>query len=446
MKAIVIGAGEVGFSLARNLAKEDVEIVIIDERDDVIRKVTEEMDVQTFRASGTNLTVLDAVGVKDADMVLAVTEMDEKNILACIMAKECGVPITVARVREHEFTTKGFSISLPKLGVDHVINPNLLVAQEIAQLAKIPSMTEWHEFAEGKIKLVGFSIGQDAPIVGQKLKDLAPIPSFRVIAIFRDDHPIIPSGEDHILAEDKLFVITREESLKKVHRLVAKAKPDDSSKIVIVGGGRVGFNIAQLLDEDDLKVTIIEKNLKRCGFLSEKLKKTLVLNGDGKDKKLLMQEGIWHTHTFVAVTDQNEVNLLAALLAKRNNVRKTISLITDEAFVPLASSLGIDVPINPLKLTADFILKLIRKSRIVSLATLLEDKAETLEIAAAATSKCVGLPLKKLKTPRGSLIGAIVRGEKVIIPHGDDVILPGDRVIVFTLPENLKKVMTLFDP
>ncbi len=445
MKVIVIGAGVVGFNLALNLVKEGVEVVIVDEREEVIRRAMEEMDVQTFKASGTNLTVLDAVGVRDADMVLAVTEMDEKNILACLIAKECGVPITVARIREQEFTTKDFSIPLERLGVDHAINPNRLVAQEIAQIAKTPGLTDWYEFAEGKIKLMGFKITSEAPIAHNKLSEIPNIPSFRVAAIIRNDTPIIPSGEDHVLAGDKLFVITKDESLKKVLRLVNKDKPDETRKIVIVGGGRVGFNIAQRLDEDNLNVTLIERDLKRCNFLSEHLKKTLVLNGDGKDRKLLMQEGIMNTHTFVSATDQNEVNLLAALLAKQNNVQKSICLITDEEFVPLASSLGIDVPINPMQLTSDFILKLIRKTKILSMATLLEDKAETVEIAASPTSKCVGTPIKDLKVPRGSLIGAIVRGEKVIIPHGEDVIMPDDRVIILTLPDQLKKVEDLFD-
>jgi trk system potassium uptake protein TrkA len=444
VKAIVIGAGEVGFNLAQNLVKEHVEVVIVDEREEVISRVMEEMDVHTLKASGTNLATLSAVGIRDADMLLAVTDMDEKNILACLIAKECGVPITVARVREQDFSTKDFSISLEKMGVDHIINPNRLAAQVIAQLAKVPSMIDWHEFAEGKMSLMGFLVNAEAPIAYKMLKDIPSIPSFRVAAIFRDDTLIIPSGIDQIMPDDKLFVITKKESLKKAFRLFSKDKADESRKIAIIGGGRVGFSIAQQLEEENLSVIIIERDLKRCNYLSEHLKKTLVLNGDAKDQKLLTQEGIWNTHTFVSVTNATEINLFAALLAKQHDVPKSICLITDAEFVPLASSLGIDIPLNAHKLTADFILKLIRKSKTLSLATLLEDRAETMEIAAAATSKCVGHSLKKLKVPRGSIIGAIVRGEKVIIPGGEDSILPGDRVIVFTLPASRKKVEALF--
>lgn len=444
MKSIIIGAGKVGYSIAQLLSVENHDVVVI-EQDEERKNIVEEMlDVQVIHGSGSSWAILEQAGVKNADMIVAVTEFDELNMIACLLAKHYGVKTAIARVRNTEyleipdFSTESF------LGIDLIINPERVTAYEIAKIVKNPEALNVDYYADGRVQLNELIINEDSPVTGTKLKDL-DTSLYVIVAIIRDHKMIVPSGEDVILPLDHLYVMANTFSMPEVLKILG-IKRKKVENITILGAGRTGLYLTQIIEREKLnvKVKIIDNNAKKAREVSAKLKNALVIHGDGSDLNLLEEENIGKSDLFIAVTNDDKINLLSSLIAKNLGVKKTIAKVKRSDIMPLVEQIGIDIALSPRLLTAGAILKYIRQGDILSVTVLGEEKAEMIELVAQSYSIADGKQLKKIKFPKGSVIGAIVRGDQVIIPNGDSEIKACDHLMVFTLPQSVHKVEKLF--
>ena len=450
MRIIIIGAGEVGYHIASRLLRERHDIVMVDQSPELIERVQEELDVMAYRGHGASPRTLEGAGISQADMLIAVTSSDEINLVACLLARQYGVPKRIARINDPDFRDSPLIEAGKHIGIDLLINPSQAVAEEICRLVKAPGAEEAADFLEGRVKLLGFRVQAPAPIVRQRLRDFtarfdtAP-PPFLIAAIQRGRETLIPKGDTLIEPNDHLLVIGKGELIwENIHLL--GVTPRRARKIFIVGGGRVGLNVAHMLehDEADYDVKIMEQHEQRCHTLASRLPHTLVLHGNATDLKVMKEEGIADMDAVVAVTDDEGTNLIAALLAKTSGARTVIALIKRPDLVPLVAALGIDAAISPRLITAGSILRHLRRGQVLSVFTSINTEAETLEMLAMPHSKIVGRPLRKVKIPDGILLGAVAHGDEIIIPGGETVIQAHDRVIVFALPAVVSQAERLF--
>ncbi|MEE9181255.1 MAG: Trk system potassium transporter TrkA [candidate division NC10 bacterium] len=451
MRAIVVGAGEVGYHIAKRLDKEGHDVTIIEENSAVKERVEKELDVMTIQGNGASPAALEAAGVAKTDMVIAVTDEDEVNLVISLLAKQSRGKKsikTIARVRNPEFSKNPSLQSGKALGIDHLINPNQAVAEEITRLVQNPAAAQVAFFAEGKVELLGIDVRPEAPALRQRLKDLGSFQAqhpFIVTAISRNDELHIPYGETVIEPGDRLYLVAHRDDIPDIlNRLGRQEEPP--REVLIIGGGRIGRCLAEILEAEaeGIRITLIERNRKRCEELAEHLKRAKVIVGDGTDVQALAEEGIAEMDAVVTVSDDEATNILAALLLKKRlNAKKAIALVQRSHFIQLASSLGIDA-ISPRLTTASAILRSVRRGRVVSVVEMPEWDAEIMELVALPTTPVVDRPLREVNMPKGAIVAAISRGEQIIIPKGDTCILPDDRVILFTLPEAIPKVEELF--
>jgi len=450
VRAIVVGAGEVGYYIAKRLVGEGHDVTIIEENAAVKERVEKELDVLVIQGSGASPKALEAAGVSKTDLLIAVTDEDEMNLVASLLAKQARgeKPIkTIARVRNPEFSKNPSLQSGKALGIDTLINPNQAVAEEIARLVHTPAAAQVAFFAEGKVQLLGVDVKPGAPALNKRLRDLGSFQAkhpFLVAAISRNDTLHIPHGETVIEPGDHLYLVAHRDDAPPILALMGRQE-DPARRVLLIGGGRVGLSLAEILEAEEIPVTLMERNAKRCEEIAHRLKKTLVLEGDGTDLQALTEEGVAETDVVVTVSDDEATNILAALLAKKRlKAKKAIALIQRSHLIQLAASLGIDAPISPRLTTASVILRSVRRGQVVSLVEMPEMDAEIMELVALPTTPIVDCPLREVDMPRGAIVAAISRGEQIIIPKGDSQILPGDRVILFTLPEAISKVEQLF--
>lgn len=445
MRIIIIGAGKVGFSLAQMLSYENHDVVVIEKKPLRQKIVEENLDVQTILGSGASTSVLEEAGVAEADLLIAVTEIDELNMISCLIAKQYGVKKTVARIRNPEYLENTKFSPTTSIGIDLVINPERVTAKMISKLIHVPEAINVEYYADGKVQLLELYIKKDSPVVNKSLIEINfPKPNL-IVAILRDEKMIIPRGSDVLKSGDLIFVIAETKNMLAVEKVLGE-KRTKVENVIILGGGRIGYYLAKLLEKKPVSVKVIDKDLEVCRKISSELNDTLVLHGDGTDISLLEEEDTGKADMFIAVTNDDKVNLLVSLLAKHLGAKKTAAQIRRSDYVPLIEKVGIDVAVSPRMLTAGAILQFIRRGDIVSVTLLGSAKAEMIELVVPDSSKIVKKPLKKLKFPRHAIIGAIVRGNDVIVPTGDDFINPGDRVMVFALPEAIKKVEKFFAP
>lgn len=446
MRVIIVGAGEVGYHIAKRLVQEEHDVTIIEENTAVKERVEKALDVLAVHGNGASPAALEAAGVTKTDLLIAVTDQDEINLVASLMAKEYGVKTTIARARNPELSRSPFLREGKRLGIDLLINPNQAVAEEIARLVQAPAAAQVAFFAEGKVEILGIDVNVEAPVLTKRLKDLGAFQvkhPFLVTAISRNDSLHIPHGETVIQPGDRLYLVAHRDDVPPILNLLGRhEKPP--RRVLIIGGGRIGLFLAEILEKEDIPVTLIERSSSRCQELAHCLKRALVIEGDGTDLHALTEEGVTEMDAVVTVSDDEAANILAALLAKRHGAKKAIALVQRSHFVQLASSLGIDAPISPRLTTASTILRAVRRGQVVSLVEMPEWDAEIMELVALPTTPVVGRPLREVDMPKGAIVAAISREEQIIIPKGDSHILPGDRVILFTLPEAIPKVERLF--
>ena len=436
MKTIIIGAGEVGYHIAERLSREGHDVVVI-ERDAAVRaRVQDQLDVMTIEGNGSSPRVLEEAGIREATTLIAVADIDEVNVAACLLAKEYGVATRIARVRDPDFSESEFLGRGKRLGIDLLINPNIVVAEEILDLVKTPAAAEVGKFAEGKVLMLGIQVSSRAPILNRPLRSLRSFHTttpFLIVAVLRHERLILPDGETILEEGDHIYFVSRRESVNDILTLLGK-KESIVERVMVIGGGRMGLRVAQLLEAERFKVKLIEHQQDRCEELSELLKETLILHGDGTDVRTLVEEGIADMDAVVTVTDDEATNILAALLAKEQGAKKVMALIKRPQLLHLLPHLGIDAAISPRTLTASVILKYVRKGKVLSIFEMPENDAETLEMMVTAQSRVAGKAIRDAGLPSGAIIGAVVHQGEIVIPRGDTVFRPDDHVVIFAIP------------
>ena len=446
MRIIVIGAGEVGYHIAERLSHETHEIVVIERNPEVCRRVQENLRVRAIEADGSSPRALEEAGVRDAAMVIAVADVDEVNIVACAIAHQYGVATKIARVRDIELGEHPILAGGKVLGIDLLINPTRVVADEILRVIKTTGAAEVADFADGRVQLLGVKIAAGAPLVNRRLRDLRSVQAsspFLIVGIARGERLVVPTADTVVAAEDHLYVVSRRDYIPDILVLMGRTAAA-TKRVFIIGGGRIGLQVARALEAEDVAVTVMERSRARYEELIKQLTRARVVHGDGTDVRRLVEEGIADTDALATITDDDPTNLLAALLGKRHGARKAVALFKRQDLIPLVGSLGIDAAISPRLLTASVILKFVRGGRVLSVFELPESEAETLEVVVQALTPAAGRSLERLALPPDALVGAIVRGEEVIVPERDTMLEVGDHVILLALPRAIPAIERLF--
>ena len=443
MRVIIIGAGKVGYKLAEKLSEEGHEVLVIEQNEDRRKILRENLDVLVSGGNGASPRVLSDAGITHTDLLISVTDQDEVNMLACMVAKRAGVTRTVARVRSPEYVQKDQALFREWMGIDLLINPEMVTALEILQILKTPAALDVEEFAEGLVRLLEVKLRQDSPLANIPLKKLTLPANTLVVGILRQDNMIIPMGDDVLLPGDHVFFIGEHDAIVDFESQFTN-KRSKVERVFIVGAGRVGRNLALLLEQSGISVKIIDKDEERCDTTACLLNKGIVLNGDGTDIDLMKQEGVGEADAIVCLTNDDKLNLLVALLAKRLGAKKSFVRVGRSEYASIMEQVGVDVALSPQFLTVGVILRFIRQGDVVSVMLFDGAKAEAMELIVPEGSKLAGKTLANINMPAHSLIGMVVRDGKALIPDGALALKAGDRAVIFTLPDNAQEVSALF--
>ncbi len=450
MKIVILGAGQVGGSVAESLVSEQNDITVVDLDPQRLRTLQERLDLRTVVGSGAHPSVLSEAGIEDADLLVAVTQSDETNLVACrIAARMFNVPRRIARVRATDYLANERVLGEDGFDVDLSICPEQVLTDYIVKLVEFPEALQVLDFAGGRVSLVAVRAFSGGPLVGHPLKDLRRHLSgvdTRIVAIFRGDRSIVPDGDTVIEAGDEVFCLAAAEHIREVMRELRRMDRP-VKRVMIAGGGNIGLRLALAL-EDRYSVRVIEHNKRRCELLAARLGEALVLNGDTTDEELLEEENIAEMDLFVAVTNDDENNIMSSLLAKRMGARRVVSLINRRSYVDLLQSGQIDIAISPAQATIGTLLAHVRRGDVVAVHSLRRGAAEALEAVVHGdreSCKLTDRRVGEIELPPGTTIGAVVRGDQVLMAHRDTVIRAEDHVIVFVADKkNLPRVERMF--
>ena len=452
MNILILGAGQVGSTAAYNLAKDESnDVTVVDLDGDVLRELQDRLDIRTVQGEASHPDVLERAGASDCDMVIALTDSDEVNIVACQVCYSLfHTPTKIARIRSAAYINHKELFSRDSMPVDVRISPEQLVCEYVEQLIKYPGALQALEFANGRVRLVGVKARQGGLLVGQKIRALRqhiPDVDSRVAAIYRAGKAVPPTGETVIEDGDEVFFIAARKDIRAVMSEMRKLE-DPVRRVFIAGGGNIGFQLAKALEQTN-HVRIIERNPERAKKISEQLNRSVVLCGDAADEELLLEENIDNADVFVALTNAEEANILSAMLAKSLGAHKVMALINRPSYAALVEQGSIDIAISPQEITIGALLTHLRRGDVVRVHSLRTGSAEAIEAIAHGdekTSKVVGRSIENIKLPRGANIAAIVRGDQVLMAHHDTVIQADDHVILFITERKraLKKVEQLF--
>ena len=450
MKIIILGAGQVGTSVAESLVSEQNDLTIVDIDPQRLRLLQDRLDLRTVLGSAAHPSVLAEAGAADADLVIAVTQRDETNLVACkLAARRFNVPRRIARIRATDYLDEEMVLGADGFDVDLSICPEQVLTDYIAKLVAFPEALQVLDFAHGRVSLVAVRAYMGGPLVGRQLKALRQhIPGIdtRIVAIFRRDRAIVPDGDTVIEAGDEVFCLAATKYIRQVLRELRRMDRP-VKRVMIAGGGNIGLRLARAL-EHDYSVRIIEHNKRRSELLAAQVKKALVLTGDATDEELLEQESVSEMDLFVAVTNDDENNIMGSLLAKRMGARRVVALINRKSYVDLLQSGEIDIAISPAQAIIGTLLAHVRRGDVVAVHSLRRGAAEALEAVAHGdreSSRLIGRRIEEIDLPPGTTIGAVVRGDEVIMAHHDTMIEAEDHVIVFvTDKKRLPKVEKLF--
>lgn len=451
MKVIICGAGQVGYNIARYLASEGNDLTVVDQRPELIRKLASSLDVKALIGHAAHPDVLEEAGAADADMLIAVTAVDEVNMVACHVAHTLfHVPKKIARIRSQVYLESMWCtlFSRSAMPIDVIISPEVEVARAMIRRLKVPGALDIIPMVNNRVQLVGVRCHADTPVINTPLKQLSalfPDLQLAVVGIMRDGKPIMPSSETQMVAGDDVYFVVATDQLAR--GMVAFGQPmGEARRVMILGGGNVGAFVARQieLEHPEVSVHMIEADQARAEAAARALKKTVVLHGSALDPEILEEAGASTAEMVLAVTNDDEINILASLLAKKQGCRRALALLNSNAYSPLTGSLGIDVVVDPRAITVSHILQHVRRGRIHAVHALHEGFGELIEADAMETSGLVGRPLREAKIPAGVFLGAIVHGDKVSIPRGHTVVQTGDRVVLFAAPEAVKKVEKMF--
>lgn len=444
MRVVIVGAGKVGYILAQYLAKEDHEVIVIEQNEERRSIIQNSLDVMTILGNGASPEMLLDPEIRKADLMVAVTDSDEVNMIACMAAKQAGIQRTIARVRNQEYAEKDKLKFNKFLGIDLTINPEMVTAVEISRILRTPAALDVEDFADGRVRMLEVKIPADSEWVSTPLRDLTLPPKILVAGILRRDRMLLPHGSDMILPYDCVFFVGEYSAIEKFEKHFPTRK-SRVERVMIIGAGRIGRHLAVMLEKSGISVKVVDKNRDRCQELAARLSNGLVLCGEGTDLELLTEEGVRDADAVICLTDDDKLNLLIALIAKHLGTTKTFVRVGRSDYISLIEEVGVDVVLSPRLLTAGVILRQVRRSDIVSISLLEGAKAEAMEIIVAASSPVAHRRLKEAKLPRNCLIVSIVRGDKIIIPDGNSWLEPGDRAIVFALPDTAPAVVKCFE-
>ncbi len=445
MNILIIGAGEVGFHLTKRLSSEKHNITILEKEPEKAHRAEEQLDARVVIGSGSSYRDLKNAGIHQADILAAISNNDEANLLACMYAKKLEVPHKIARIRSPEFTMPDFILSREEMGIDLLIHPEKETADAIVRLIRQSCATDVEEFAGGKIQLLGIRLEKDSPVINLPLKKIWQSSgnlSARIVAISRKERTLIPDGDDHLREGDQVFLVVEKNDVRNILQMTGKENVK-MQNIMILGGGLIGQFVAHEM-ENQLNIKIIESRLDRSEEIAGILNKTLVIHGDGTDMDLLALESIIDMDAFIAVTGDDETNIISTLMARHLQVPRTIALVNKTEYLPITPTIGMDAVVSKKLLTVNAILRFIRRSTIESITTIPGVDAEIVEITPRPGSKITRKPLKQLHFPKNAIVGAVQREDRVLIPSGDTQIQPGDRVVVFSLPHALAETEKLF--
>ncbi len=447
MRIVIIGAGAVGYHLSAKFSDEGHDVILVDREAAKLNRLERELNVLPVCGSGASIKVLEEAGIERADLLVAVTNSDEVNLVACIISRNYQIKTRIARVRNEDFYSQNTALNEKALGIDLLISPDRAIGDEILRLSTLSGAFESAEFAHGQVILLGYTVAAGNSNIGKSLLELKGIMG-GIVAIIRREKTIIPRGSDIIQAEDRIYMVARKSDMSSTSGLV-HLMSQEPKQVFIIGGGAIGFMVARQMEQKKVNVRLIEQDAGRCEFLAENLNNTTVLNVDGLDAHSLLDEGLDQADLVITVTDSDETNLLASLLAKHHGAGKCITRISRPDFVPLLAKLGIDVALSPRQVAANMILRFVRTGgTIVSAASLLGSDAEVVELKVPDTDKFKHATLQSLNFPKGAVLGAVVRNKKhrVIIPVGTTRLRPGDNLVIFALREAVQEVADFFAP
>lgn len=450
MKVIVCGAGQVGTSIVRHLAGENADVTVIDQSPELVRKIADTLDVQAMEGFASHPDVLESAGIRDADMIIAVTYSDEVNMIACQVAHSLfDVPTKIARVRHQSYLQPKWSdlFNRENMPIDSIISPELEVGRAVTRRLWVPGAFDMIPLAGGLVRVIGVRCTADTPITNTPLRQLTglfPDLNITIVGIMRNGKGFVPDADESMLVGDEVYFVADAEH---VGRAMSAFGHEEAAarRVVILGGGNIGRYIARELESHPgVSAKLIEHGKTRAEEIAQELRQTVVLNGDALDPEILEEANIGAAEAVIAVTNEDEVNILGSLLAKRAGCKRAITLINATDFTPLVSSLGIDVIVSPRAITVSTILQHIRRGRIRAVHSLGDGFGEVIEAEALETCSVTGKALKDIGFPEGVIIGAIVRGDEVINPDPDTIIKPKDRVVLFATSADVRAVEKMF--
>ena len=448
MKIIIAGAGEVGLHLAKLLSFESQNITLIDLDKEPLEEADQHLDIRVLKGNASSISVLRDAGVQDSDMVIAVTSSESINITVCAIAKQLGAKKTIARINDSELFTSQNEVDFKAIGVDELISPEYLAAEEVGLLLNQNVFTDSYKFDDGALTMVGVTLQEHSLFVGKSLEQIAKeITELEFVLVviqkISTGHTIIPRGDTILYAGDQLYFTTTEEGVPILYKALGQ-KHLEMRDVMILGASEVGFKVAKDLSETNINVKLIEIDKELAFEVADLLPNTLVVHGDGRNIDLLLEESIENMDAFVALTGDSETNIMSCLLAKSRGVKKTMALVENIDYFRLLHSIGIDTIINKKLLASNSIFKFVRRGKVISLAKLSNTHAEVLEFSVQKKSKICGKRIRNIDFPRGAIIGGVVRDGEGVITRGNFRVLVGDRVLVCTLPEATRKVEKLF--
>jgi trk system potassium uptake protein len=440
---VIVGGGEVGFHIASVLIQEGHEVALIDRDPANHRRASEQLDALVLLGNGASKRVLREANIARASMVIAVTDADEVNMIACMTAKRVGVPLTIARIRSEDYLDDGRAVSTDFTGIDHVIQPEAAVAEEISELIDYPGALDAVTFPGEEVILIETQVAAESPAAGKLLLDIGLPRNVLLTALLREGVMHIPSGKTRLEAGDRVFLVGKRDGvLKAVSMLAVHVRP--LRKAILLGVGQLGMRIATMLDARGARLTVFEKDRGRSVEAAGLLHRALVLHDEGLDEDTLRMEGIEETDIFIAATGDDRLNILASLQAKRLGARRTVSIVERAEFSAILEAAGVDVAISPRRITASTILRFVRSGEVLSVALVEKSAGEVLELKVAEGSRLAGRMLREVEFPAGAIVGVLLQADGVHIAHGGSVIHPGDRAIVFALPEAVPAVERIF--
>lgn len=444
MHVLVLGAGDIGFRLAKRLSQDKHDITIVENAPAIVKRASEQLDAIVVEGSASSYKILEQSKVGSKDIVAAVTNNDEVNLLACRIAKKLGVPTVIARIRNPELTMDDYVLTCEEMGIDYIIHPEKEAADAVVRLIRQSGATDIIEFEEGKIQIVGVRLEYGSPLIRRPLMNLSRElgnPPMRVVAINRNQRTLIPGGNDEFVVGDQIFVVCDPDYIQQFVGLTGK-KDIKIEDMMILGGGLIGQFIARSLAKE-VNIKIIESNAEKSEEIANFLHNALVIQGDGTDIDLMAVEGLMDMDAFVAVTGDDETNIISTLLARHLKVPRTIALVNKLEYLPITPTIGMDAVVSKQLLTVNAVHHFIQHQHVAALASIPGVDAQIIEYI-AHKGKVVEKPLKKLQFPKGSIVGAVMHEGQMTVPKGDTQIQPGDRVVVFALPNALSDLEKMF--